>query len=201
MRSDDVTVASSRSVLRAAQPLCASAVWGGQRSHFSVPPQKTKQSKQAEGFGCRPEISAGRNVFRGSPADWKPSLKWSAISKLCPQSSTPALRTRHTLAHVDSVCVRACASVASHGGKSANRNDAREERSCGGERICAGFGQPGLACALWRYRMQRRKRGRGRRSGSDCRGAASSRNIHSCAAVWVFFWSFFKGKCHSFSQN
>lgn len=90
----DVTVASSRSGLRAAQPLCASAVWGGRRSHFSVPSQKGHNKSRLRGrLRGREMCGWGRSVFTGIRADRKPGLKCSAISKLCPQLSTSALRS------------------------------------------------------------------------------------------------------------
>lgn len=111
----------------------------------------------------------------------------SASSKLSPYP-TPAQTNRL------SVCcfVFACVCV-SHGGRSARRLQRRLDSACENwsgrwESICAGCGQPRAACALRRYRMQRRRR----RSGSDCRGAGWQHN-YSCTAVWVHTLAGFKG--------
>lgn len=70
--SADVTVASSRSVLRAAQPLCASAVWGGQRSHFSVPPQKRHSKSRLRCTAAGLKCVRGAMSFASLPLTGKP---------------------------------------------------------------------------------------------------------------------------------
>lgn len=77
VRSDDVTVASSRSVLGAAQPLCASAVWGGQRSHFSVPPQKRHSKSGLRGRGAAPGLKCVRGAVSFASPSLSGNLVWS----------------------------------------------------------------------------------------------------------------------------
>lgn len=111
VRSADVTgtVADSKSVLRAAQPLCASVSWGGQCSHFSAPHEKHPGGERLS-ITHTTAPTHGSHDF--SSANWTLRRRLrSAISKLSPNPA-PA-QTKHSsllllLLHLASVLSFLC---------------------------------------------------------------------------------------------
>lgn len=191
VRSADVTitVASSKSLLRAAQPLCASVGWAEVVSAaISVP----LTEKHAGGGICPSRSQLNQSWL------WLHDFTLKSASSINSRdlqtfSSIQRLRRQYKLSPFSSCSFSLffCFCV-SHGGRSARRQQPRRSAACenwsgGWKCICAAFGQAGVACALRRYRMQRRRR------GTDCRGAgwhraASCHDNYSCTTVWVLTW-------------